>query len=55
MGRKRARPGTADFGIYHARKAAIRNLARSWTLDLKGAGIRANVLSPGEPCRVAEK
>ena len=26
---------------------AIRNLARSWTLDLKGTGIRVNVLSPG--------
>jgi NAD(P)-dependent dehydrogenase (short-subunit alcohol dehydrogenase family) len=39
--------GTAAFSIYSASKAAIRNLARSWTLDLKGTGIRANVLSPG--------
>ena len=28
--------GTAAFSIYSASKAAIRNLARSWTLDLKG-------------------
>lgn len=25
----------------------MRNLARSWVLDLKGTGIRVNVLSPG--------
>lgn len=39
--------GTPAFSIYSATKAAIRNLARSWTLDLKGTGIRVNVLSPG--------
>ena len=39
--------GTAAFSIYSASKAAVRNLARSWTLDLKGTGIRVNVLSPG--------
>jgi NAD(P)-dependent dehydrogenase (short-subunit alcohol dehydrogenase family) len=39
--------GTQAFSIYSASKAAIRNLARSWTLDLKGTGIRVNVLSPG--------
>jgi NAD(P)-dependent dehydrogenase (short-subunit alcohol dehydrogenase family) len=39
--------GTPDFSVYSASKAAIRNLARSWTLDLKGTGIRVNVLSPG--------
>ena len=39
--------GTPAFSIYSASKAAIRNLARSWTLDLKGTGIRVNVLSPG--------
>ena len=32
---------------YSASKAAIRNVARSWAVDLKGAGIRVNVLSPG--------
>jgi NAD(P)-dependent dehydrogenase (short-subunit alcohol dehydrogenase family) len=39
--------GTPGFSIYSASKAAVRNLARSWTLDLKDAGIRVNVLSPG--------
>ncbi|MCP3371674.1 SDR family NAD(P)-dependent oxidoreductase [Bradyrhizobium cajani] len=39
--------GTPQFSIYSATKAAIRNLARSWALDLRGKGIRVNVLSPG--------
>lgn len=39
--------GTASFSIYSASKAAVRNLARSWTLDLKQRGIRVNVISPG--------
>ncbi len=39
--------GTAAMSVYSASKAAIRNLARSWALDLKGTGIRVNVLSPG--------
>ncbi len=39
--------GTAAFSVYSATKAAIRNFARSWILDLKGRGIRINVLSPG--------
>ena len=39
--------GTAAFSIYSASKAAVRNLARSWAIDLKGTGIRVNVLSPG--------
>jgi len=39
--------GTPGFSIYSASKAAVRNLARSWMLDLKDAGIRVNVLSPG--------
>src|ERR1700677_3707506 len=39
--------GTPAFSVYSATKAAIRNFARSWTLDLKGSGIRVNVLSPG--------
>lgn len=39
--------GTPGFSIYSASKAAVRNLARSWMLDLKEAGIRVNVLSPG--------
>lgn len=39
--------GTAAFSVYSASKAAVRNLARSWALDLKGSGIRVNVVSPG--------
>jgi NAD(P)-dependent dehydrogenase (short-subunit alcohol dehydrogenase family) len=39
--------GTAAFSVYSASKAAVRNLARSWTLDLKDRGIRVNVVSPG--------
>lgn len=39
--------GTPAFSVYSATKAAIRNLARSWALDMKGMGIRINVLSPG--------
>ena len=39
--------GTPAFSIYSASKAAIRNLARSWAMDLKGTDIRVNVLSPG--------
>jgi NAD(P)-dependent dehydrogenase (short-subunit alcohol dehydrogenase family) len=39
--------GTPAFSVYSATKAAIRNFARSWALDLKESGIRVNVLSPG--------
>lgn len=39
--------GTAAFSVYSASKAAVRNLARSWALDLKGTGIRVNVVAPG--------
>lgn len=39
--------GTQAFSVYSASKAAIRNFARSWAVDLRGAGIRVNVLSPG--------
>ncbi len=35
------------FTAYSASKAAVRNLARTWVEDLKGTGIRVNVLSPG--------
>jgi NAD(P)-dependent dehydrogenase (short-subunit alcohol dehydrogenase family) len=38
---------TAAFSVDSASKAAIRNPGRSWAADLKGTGIRANVLSPG--------
>ena len=39
--------GTEAMSVYSASKAAVRNFARSWALDLKGTGIRVNVLSPG--------
>lgn len=39
--------GTASFSVYSASKAAVRNFARSWALDLKDRGIRVNVVSPG--------
>lgn len=35
------------FSIYSASKAAVRNLARGWALDLKDRHIRVNALSPG--------
>jgi NAD(P)-dependent dehydrogenase (short-subunit alcohol dehydrogenase family) len=39
--------GAPAFSAYSASKAAVRNLAKSWAQDLKGTGIRVNVLSPG--------
>jgi NAD(P)-dependent dehydrogenase (short-subunit alcohol dehydrogenase family) len=39
--------GIPSFSVYNATKAAVRSFARSWILDLKGRGIRVNVLSPG--------
>ncbi|WP_312735719.1 SDR family oxidoreductase [Stenotrophomonas sp.] len=39
--------GTANFSVYSASKAAVRNFARSWALDLKERRIRVNVVSPG--------
>ncbi|NVH74554.1 SDR family oxidoreductase [Paraburkholderia sp. JPY432] len=39
--------GAPGFTAYSASKAAVRNLARTWAEDLKGTGIRINVLSPG--------
>ncbi|MBB5708567.1 SDR family NAD(P)-dependent oxidoreductase [Sphingopyxis panaciterrulae] len=39
--------GAPGFSAYSASKAAVRNLARTWAEELKGTGIRVNVLSPG--------
>ncbi len=39
--------GAPGFSAYSASKAAVRNLAKTWAQDLKGTGIRVNVLSPG--------
>lgn len=35
------------MSIYGATKAAVRNLVRAWIQDIKGSGIRINVVSPG--------
>lgn len=39
--------GTPAFSVYSATKAAIRNFARNWVLDLKDRHIRVNAISPG--------
>lgn len=39
--------GDAGFSVYGGSKAALRQMARNWIMDLKGTGIRLNVLSPG--------
>lgn len=39
--------GTPAFGVYAATKAALRSFARTWASDLKGSGIRVNVVAPG--------
>ncbi|KMK69061.1 SDR family NAD(P)-dependent oxidoreductase [Puniceibacterium sp. IMCC21224] len=39
--------GLPGFSAYAASKAAVRNFARSWTLELIGRNIRVNTLSPG--------
>jgi NAD(P)-dependent dehydrogenase (short-subunit alcohol dehydrogenase family) len=39
--------GIPAFSVYSATKAAVRSFARGWTVDLKGRGIRVNVISPG--------
>ncbi|MGV1760153.1 SDR family NAD(P)-dependent oxidoreductase [Rhizobium sp. A22-96] len=42
-----SKKGTANFSVYSASKAAVRNLVRSWVLDVKERGIRINAISPG--------
>lgn len=39
-------PG-AGMSVYGATKAALRAMVRSWIVDIKGSGIRINILSPG--------
>lgn len=41
--------GTSAFSVYSATKAAVRNFARSWILDLRDRNIRVNTVSPGVP------
>src|SRR5260370_785036 len=42
-----ASKGWADWSVYSASKAAVRNFARTWSSDLRGQGIRVNAISPG--------
>jgi len=39
--------GLPAHGAYGATKAALRSLAKTWTMELKDRGIRVNTLSPG--------
>jgi NAD(P)-dependent dehydrogenase (short-subunit alcohol dehydrogenase family) len=39
--------GMERFGVYNATKAAVRSLARTWALELKGKKARVNVVAPG--------
>jgi NAD(P)-dependent dehydrogenase (short-subunit alcohol dehydrogenase family) len=39
--------GFPAFSIYSATKAAVRSIARTWTMDLQDRGIRVNAVSPG--------
>jgi NAD(P)-dependent dehydrogenase (short-subunit alcohol dehydrogenase family) len=39
--------GIEGMGVYNATKAAVRSFARTWAAELKGRGIRVNVVSPG--------
>ena len=39
--------GLPGFSVYAASKAAVRNFARAWTLELKDRRIRVNCVSPG--------
>src|SRR6478752_7094369 len=40
--------GLPGFSAYAASKAAVRNFARAWTLELKDRKIRVNSMSPGQ-------
>lgn len=39
--------GLPGFSVYAASKAAVRNFARGWTMELKDRKIRVNSMSPG--------
>ncbi len=39
--------GLPGFTVYAASKAAVRNFARGWTMELKDRKIRVNCMSPG--------
>lgn len=42
-----ASKGFPSFSVYGASKAAVRSYARTWIVELRGRGIRVNVISPG--------
>jgi NAD(P)-dependent dehydrogenase (short-subunit alcohol dehydrogenase family) len=46
IGSTAADRGMDAFGAYAASKAAVRSFARTWSVELKGRGIRVNVVSP---------
>ncbi|KUN57759.1 short-chain dehydrogenase [Streptomyces canus] len=46
VGSTAADRGMEAFGAYAASKAAVRSFARTWSTELKGRGIRVNVISP---------
>lgn len=46
VGSTAADRGMDAFGAYAASKAAVRSFARTWSTELKGRGIRVNVVSP---------
>ncbi|WBQ01948.1 SDR family NAD(P)-dependent oxidoreductase [Kribbella sp. CA-293567] len=46
VGSTAAERGMEGFGAYAASKAAVRSFARTWSAELKGRGIRVNVVSP---------
>ncbi|MGO4751380.1 SDR family NAD(P)-dependent oxidoreductase [Streptomyces sp. 2MCAF27] len=46
VGSTAADRGMEAFGAYAASKAAVRSFARTWSTELKGRGIRVNVVSP---------
>jgi NAD(P)-dependent dehydrogenase (short-subunit alcohol dehydrogenase family) len=35
------------LSVYGGTKAALRAMVRSWVMDIKGAGVRINIVSPG--------
>ncbi|AZN41614.1 SDR family NAD(P)-dependent oxidoreductase [Paenibacillus albus] len=47
VGSLAAAHGDPAFSVYGGTKAAIRQMVRSWILDLKGTQIRVNVIHPG--------
>ncbi|WP_329473031.1 SDR family oxidoreductase [Streptomyces sp. NBC_01723] len=46
VGSNAADRGREAFGARAAAKVAVRSFARRWSIELKGRGIRGNVISP---------